>query len=219
MGKQSGEGTDESSERTQPDEFARREALKKAAAAGAVGGAIWAGPRIAGLSITPDYASAGTGVVSSLCFVLNGNGDYLLGGNNWMNVAANPQYTISTNGPSDDQAIKIIAPLPSPNPASPIGTATFNMAKGVDTDGPAVSGTVVFEVDPPFNKCQITSVSSDWTGSTNGDVGGSGSFGPNVVPNNVSSITVPWTVSNPGGPYFNPTTRLDTITVCIECKS
>ena len=136
-----------------------------------------------------------------------------------MNVAANPQYTISTNGPSDDQAIKIIAPLPSPNPASPIGTATFNMAKGVDTDGPAVSGTVVFEVDPPFNKCQITSVSSDWTGSTNGDVGGSGSFGPNVVPNNVSSITVPWTVSNPGGPYFNPTTRLDTITVCIECKS
>lgn len=50
----------------------RRDALLKAAAASSVAAAVWAAPRVDGLSLRPDYASAGT-VRGTFSFSRNAN--------------------------------------------------------------------------------------------------------------------------------------------------
>src|SRR5690349_20345189 len=89
----------------------RRDAIKKDAIGAAVAGTVWAAPKIEGLSVVPNYASAGTNTTGVITFRLNGNYPGILGGNNWMNAAPSPAYTVNQDGPSDNQAIILTAPL------------------------------------------------------------------------------------------------------------
>lgn len=49
----------------QPAIISRRDAIKKAAVAGGVVGAVWTAPKVQGLSLRPNYASASSTVVSA----------------------------------------------------------------------------------------------------------------------------------------------------------
>jgi len=48
---------------TADGDTSRRDAIKKAAAAAATAGLVWSAPRIEGLSLRPNYASAGSAVI------------------------------------------------------------------------------------------------------------------------------------------------------------
>lgn len=195
----------------------RRDLLKKGVAAAGVGAVVWAAPTIKGLSIVPDYASAGTATTGVITFRLNGNGPSLLGGNNWMNAAPSPSYTVTQDGPSDNQAIILTAPLGA------AGNAVFTFPGGQDTDGPGVSGTVTFNVDPPFNKCVVLGGTCDWWGSTS-DRGQTtfGAPGSNQSPNTTSPRAVPFSTPDGapsgGNNFFNPVTQLNFLEVQIQCQ-
>ncbi|UDY33964.1 twin-arginine translocation signal domain-containing protein [Dermatobacter hominis] len=197
----------------------RRSALKKAAAAGAVGAAAWAAPKVEGFSIAPDYASAGTSTSIDVTLRLNGNGPGLAGANNFMNAAPSPAYTITQNGPSDSQAVIITAPLPGPTPATPVGNAVWTFPSGQDTDGPAISGgTVAFNVDGPHNRCRVTSSNTGWQGTTGGRPTLGNPVTPAPVPNNPGTFSQ--TISIPAGgesPYYNPASAINFIEVRIQC--
>lgn len=205
-----------------PPASSRRNLLKKAAAGAAAGGAAWVAPRVEGLSLVPDYAAAGTATTGVITFTLVGNGPGVLGGDNWMNAQPSPQYTVTQNGPSDNQAIILTAPL------GPAGNAVWTFPAGLDTDGPAIpGGAVVFNIDPPFNRCRVIGGETDWEGSTGtgrgfraNNVGPGNPAGP-TSPNPASPFTVPIGIqAGPGAPgnnFFNPATKIQSITVQIQC--
>lgn len=194
----------------------RRDALKKAALGGAAAAAVWSAPKIEGLSVVPDYASAGTNTTPVITIRLNGNGPGLLGGNNFMNVAPSPAYTVVQNGPSDNQTIQVQVPL------GPAGNATYTLPPGQDTDGSdAISQTVTFDVDPPFNKCQVLGGTADWDGSTSDRGQTTYPGGNNQVPNTTSPRTVNVPIG-PGAPSagnntYNPVTKLNWTEIRIQC--
>ncbi len=191
----------------------RRSALKKAAAAGVAGAAVWAGPRIEGMSIAPNYAAAGTGTTDLITFRLNGNGPGLGGANNYMNAAPSPTYTITANGPSDNQAIILTAPLGA------AGDAVWTFPSGLDTDGPAIpGGSVAFNVDPPFNNCRIISGNTGWQGTTDGRPTLANDAGPAPSPNTIAPFSQ--NISIPAGgesPYYNPSSAINFIEIRIQC--
>jgi hypothetical protein len=210
------QASQESIEESVPEQAgtdSRRSALKKAAAAGVVGAAVFAAPKVEGMSIAPNYAAAGTGTTGLITLRLNGNGPGLLGANNFMNAAPSPQYTITQNGPSDNQAIILTAPLGA------AGNAVWTFPGGLDTDGPAIpGGSVAFNVDPPYNNCRIISGNTGWQGSTGGRPTLSNTAGPAPVPNNVAPFTQ--TIGIPAGgesPYYNPSTAINFIEIRIQC--
>jgi hypothetical protein len=199
----------------------RRSALKKAAAAGAVGAAAWAAPKVEGFSIAPDYASAGTSTAVDITLRLNGNGPGLAGANNYMNAAPSPSYTITQNGPSDSNQIIITAPLPGPGPSGPVGNAVWTFPSGLDTDGPAIpGGTVAFNVDGPHNRCRVTGGTTGWQGTTGGRPNTSNSQSAVTLPNNPGTFSQ--TISIPAGgedPYYNPSSAINFIEIRIQCTS
>jgi hypothetical protein len=192
----------------------RRDALKKAAAAGAVSAAVWAAPRVDGLSIAPDYASAGTNTTGVITFRLDGNGPGLLGANNWMNAGGSTAgVVVVQNGPSDNQAIILSTPL------GPAGNAVYTFPSGLDTDGPAVTGgTVVFNIDPPYNKCQIVGSNTGWDGSTGGLPTLGNNWSGTPIPNGSSPFSQTVSMPGGGGPYYNPATKINFIEVRIQCS-
>ena len=120
------------------ERIARRDALKKAATGAAVAGAVWAGPRVEGLSLAPDYAAAGTASGISKTFVIdtggsdgpgsvnsdNGGagtgcfGGGLIYGNDWAAVspATNPGITVTSPQPNArNAAINMDYVVPSPD--------------------------------------------------------------------------------------------------------
>ena len=202
--------------RTDAPELSRRRALAQGATAAAAGALAWSAPRIEGLSVVPDYASAGTNTTGIITFHLNGNGPGVLGANNWMNAAPSPAYTVTQDGPSDNQAIYLTAPL------GPAGNAIFSFPGGQDTDGPAFVAGVEFQIDPPFNKCVVISAIADWDGSTSDR--GTTSAGPisNQSPNTTSPRFVPLSFppgeSSAGNSFFNPATKLNFVEVKIQCQ-
>jgi len=191
-----------------------RRALIKGAVGPVPAAAVCSAPRVEGLTVVPDYASAGTATTGIITFRINGNGPSLLGANNWMNAAPSPTYTVNSDGPSDNNTIIMTAPLGA------AGNAVFTFPTNQDTDGPAVSANVTFNVDPPFNRCQILNATADWEGSTS-DRGQSTAPFSNQVPNTTSPRSIP--MSFPGGPgtagnnFFNPATKLNFIEVRIQC--
>jgi hypothetical protein len=201
------------------DLLGRRAALKKAAAAGAVGAAVWAAPKVEGLSVVPNYASAGTGVIANKCFTLTGNGPGILGADNSVSANPSPSQTVVSAGPSDASPVVVSMTLPSANqPTDPIGNVVWTFPGFVDTDGPAIpGGTVVFNIDPPFNKCQIASANVGWTGSTGGLPTLAAPFTPAPIPNTTSPFSQTISIPAGGGPYYNPATAITGITVCIKC--
>jgi hypothetical protein len=193
----------------------RRDALKKGAAAAAVGAVAWSAPRIEGLSVVPDYASAGTNTTPVITFHLDGNGPGLAGYVNYMNAGASPAYTINQNGPSANATITMVAPL------GPAGNATFTFPSGQDTDGPAVSAGVNFNIDPPFNKCVIISAVADWDGSTSDRGTTTAPFtnqSPNITSPRFIPLTFPPGESSAGNSFFNPAVKLNFIDVSIQCQ-
>lgn len=138
----------------------RRDAITKAAGAAAVAGAVWMAPRVEGLSVVPDYASAAT---------LTGN----------VNVPANfnwagPGPSLPLNqtdywalvpqdsdnpGTTRTQVVSRVVPLPLhlPAPQGPLFTGasvSVSIAQNTQADqGASVPITVDFPgFDPPFNK-------------------------------------------------------------------
>lgn len=208
--------------RSTSDTTSRRAALKKAAAGSAAAATVWVAPKVEGLSLVPDYAAAGTATTGTITFQLDGNNPAILGGNNWMNAAPSPQYTVNQDGPSDSQDIILTAPL------GPAGNAVWTFPKGQDTDGPAIpGGDVVFNIDPPFNRCRVIGGETDWAGSTSPNRGSRANVaGPTnpaspLATNPTSPFTVPISILNgpgaPGNNSFNPATMIQSITVEIQC--
>jgi hypothetical protein len=188
----------------------RRDALKKAGAASLVAGAVWAAPRIDGLSIVPDYASAGTATTNAIAFKWNSDGPGLAGGANSFHPEAGTGYNITQGGSTPGNPIQYVAPL------GPAGNATMNLPSGTKADGVSFTGTVVFTVDPPFNKCVVTGGTfAPVTPAFFGDLpGGSLTIGTSPSPNTTSPITVPFTMpARPGNAV-----RVNGVTVTIKCN-
>jgi hypothetical protein len=135
-----------------------------------------------------------------------------------MNAALSPSYVVTQGGPSDNQAIILTAPLGA------AGNAIFTFPAGQDTDGPGVSATVQFNIDPPFNKCVVLGGATDWEGSTSdrGTVNFTTPPASNQVPNSTNPRTV--TISTPDGSpsggnnFFDPVTKLNFLQVNIQCQ-
>ena len=195
----------------------RRDALRKAAGAAALGGAVWTAPKLKGMSVVPDYASAGTTTTSVITFRLNGEGPSLAGGNNWMQIAPSPAYTqTSANNVTTGGPVSMTAPL------GVAGNAVFVFPNQTPTDGGAFDQTVTFHIDPPYNKCVVLGGTADWWGSTSDRGQTSIGGGANVSPNTSSPIVVP--VPAPGGSpsagnnFWNPVTKLNWVEVNIQCQ-
>lgn len=161
------------------ERIARREALKKAATGAAVAGAVWAGPRVEGLSLAPDYAAAGTASGISKTFVIdtggsdgpgsvdsdNGGagtgcfGGGLIYGNDWAAVspATNPGITVTSPQPNARNAA-INMDYVVPSPPSSVNVDALIPA-GWDADLNATQNvTMSFTVDPPWNRCRVNAV-------------------------------------------------------------
>lgn len=163
------------------DRTARREALKKAAAGAVVAGAVWAGPRVEGLSMLPDYASAGTASGITKDFVIEaGNSDGpgsvdtdnggvgtgcdeptgLIYGQDWAAVApaSNPGITVTSPNPNArNSAINMDYVVPAPGSPAANVDALIPSAWDADLNNNEVV-TMTFTVDPPWNKCRINAV-------------------------------------------------------------
>lgn len=167
---------DESPEADDP-RIARRDALKKAAVGTAVAGAVWVAPRVDGLSLVPDYASAGTASTGNIKFVIEAtdsydNNNYYSNNdrNNWGGLNGcglgpndylvavqpkNPGISISPlPNTTQRSAITMTAPLGA------AGNAVTTVPNGADGDlENTIDINVAFNIDPPWNKCRINAVS------------------------------------------------------------
>lgn len=172
------------------ERMARRDALKKAATGAAVAGAVWAGPRVEGLSLAPDYAAAGTASGISKTFIIDtGNSDGPLSvnsdnggagtgcdggtppvyGNDWAAVspASNPGITVTSPQPNArNTAINMDYVVPSP-PSSVNVDALIPAGWDADLNN-AQNVTMTFTVDPPWNRCRVNAVSMN---KCNGNAG------------------------------------------------
>ena len=193
----------------------RRDALKKAAGAAAIGAAVWSAPKLDGFSIVPDYAAAGTGTTGVITFRMNGVGPSLLGGDNSMTAAPSPAYNILSNNTTTGGPVTLVAPL------GPIGNAVYNFPSAVSTDGAAFDQNVVFNVDPPFNMCVVIGGTADWEGSTSDRGQTNFGGGANQSPNTTSprTVNVPAGGGGPsaGNNFWNPVTKLNWVEVRIQC--
>lgn len=164
------DATDEPREQALID---RRAAMKKAAAAAAVAGAVWSAPRIEGLSLVPDYAAAGTfaGAVES-------NWD-------WFPGPGTTDWWVSPGGPAVTRNYN--------TPGGPF-SVTLNTPNRADS-GAAVPFTIDFAMDPPFNRFAGGSFNfrgRNSTGGTNGPHSG-GPLAPYIP-------ALPRVTNNPAGP-------------------
>ncbi len=196
--------------------IARREALKKAAAGGVVAGAMWMAPRVEGLSLVPDYASAGTATGLTKVFTIDtggsdgpasinsDNGGALTGcdnglppiyGNDWAAVspASNPGITVVSPQPNArNAAINMSYALPSA-----AGTVNALIPSGWDADL-NVNRTVTmgFTIDPPWNKCRVQSAAMNRCDGSTGTVNVAGT-NPAPGATNPAPFTVDVVVPGP----------------------
>ena len=170
------------------ERVSRRSALKKAAAGAATMGAVWAGPRVEGLSLVPDYASAGTvhGLTKSFTIdsgqsdgpfsVNSDNGGAGTGcdggvppiyGNDWAAVspASNPGITVTSPQPNArNNTINMTYPLPANNTLhpGPAGTVNALIPAGWDADlNVNRTVTMSFALNEFNNKCRIQSATGN----------------------------------------------------------
>jgi hypothetical protein len=129
---EAGTNSDEGSVSDEPNQLAdttsRREAIRKAATGAALTGAIWAAPRVEGLSLVPDYAAAAT----------------FVGSVTMPRFAANiPFFSSNDFVPSEQNA--------SVPGASGNVRVVINGPRRFDS-GANIPVTVTFSSDPPFNQ-------------------------------------------------------------------
>lgn len=192
-----------------PQRVNRRSALKKAAAASAAAGAVWAAPRIEGMAVVPDYASAGTTTFGPLNFIWDSDGPGLAAGSNDFVAQGRPGYNVVTDGRPPGGVMVYSAPM------GVAGNATLTLPAAVTADGNAFTGTVAFAIDPPFNKCAVTGGNfGPVTPAFFGNLpGGSFTIGANTVPNTSANFSVPFTM--PGRP--GNAVRVNDCTITIQC--
>ncbi|MCO5311826.1 MAG: hypothetical protein M9952_02690 [Microthrixaceae bacterium] len=211
---------------------ARRDALKKAAAGAAVGGVVWAAPRVEGLSLVPNYASAGTATAGPITFVIestsrsDGGGYYADSDvSNWgtLNGCDNgdADYHTAINGRSNPSVS--ISPLPASTQFSAItmsaplgaaGNAVVTVPNGIDADLNAnYTINVAFNIDPPWNKCRINAVTFNKCIPGPGPT--SGTFTINNNPEPGATNPAPFTAGVTIGPQPQNFARMD---ITVQCS-
>lgn len=216
---------------------ARREALKKAAVGAATVGAVWAGPRIEGLSLVPDYAAAGTAHGITKVFTIsnassdgpasvdNDNGGAgtgcdpyggLIYGNDWAAVApsSNPGITVVSPQPNARNGnINMTYAVPSTNNLTPGPAGNINalIPSGWDADlNNAEVVTMSFAMNETNNKCRVQSAVMNKCGGGTGTVNLVNNPAPGAL-NNPTSFAV--SVNVPAGQPGN----MQTLTITVEC--
>lgn len=187
----------------------RREAMKKAAAGATVAGAVWMAPRVEGLSVVPDYASAAT---------LTGNVD-VPANFNWAGPGNTlPDYwalvpqDADSPGTTRTQVVTRVVPMAAHVPAPQVpqwNTASVSVSIAQDTQadqGANVPITVDFPgFDPPFNKLNAANLTFTGRNGSNAENGPhSGSIMPLISPSlprptaSPISFTLPHTMNDVG---------------------
>lgn len=160
----------------------RREAIKKAAAAAAVSGVVWTAPRVEGLSIAPDYASAMTGGAPPVYLTIDSaddGSDFGTGctsGTDYYYFAHtpspadhnsptpipapyNPGWTLSnSNVRAENAPVVLTANLPSPVGVIAAVTVTIPNTNDADREGGGnepIMDVAFSGIDPPFNNCRV----------------------------------------------------------------
>jgi hypothetical protein len=138
------ENGDRAAPAVDPRALSRRAALRKAAVGLGVAGAVWQAPRIEGLSLVPDYASAGTVTGTFMVTVMQIDcGNNIFGDSNCWGACMGTMacQTAVRNFDIGGEPIRI--------------TGTGSADRGGD-------GTLTVDfstMDPPFNMCMVTAVS------------------------------------------------------------
>lgn len=180
----------------------RRDSLKKGLVVGGVAAAVWVAPTIKGLSVVPDYASAGTNTTGLITFRLNGFDEP--GSTDGVKAAPNPAVYSSPTNPSKNATNTMVAPL------GPAGNATLTFPQGSNVDDGPFTTTVRFDVDPPFNKCRVVSGLVEWDPGTQANL-----TVTNVpIPNTTASTTA--SLASSDAPL--PTTGTNFIQVVVQCQ-
>lgn len=180
----------------------RRDSMKKGLVVGGVAAAVWAAPTIKGLSVVPDYASAGTSAVAQIKFRLDGYNEPF-STTDGVKALPSPLYTAPTS-PSKNATITMVAPL------GPAGNATLTFPQGSNVDDGPFTTSVKFDVDPPHNKCRVVSGTVQWDPGANANL--------TVVNVPTPNATSPATATLTAGPAPGPTTGTNFIEVFIECQ-
>lgn len=202
--------------------ISRRSALRKAAAGAAVAGAVWAAPRVEGLSIVPDYAAAASGSVGALTLNLDARDGCDANAYNsfadQIGVSPSPGWTINTANSTTKNG-NVVASATLPGVGNPNGTVTATLP-GPNNSSGDVNATyniaVVFSgIDPPFNNCRVSAASAN--ACIAGTVGMS--IGPQPYNNSPATernplSTFPVTVSIPGP---QPVVNFGEGTIVVRC--
>lgn len=141
-----GDGEDEAAPGSGDDaRVNRRDALRKAAIALGTAGVVWTAPRIEGLSMVPDYASAGTLMATFMVTVnqIDCSNNVTRNANCW--GACQPDGNNCTTGVR----------------AFDIGGERINITGtgSADTNGDGTLTVSFASMDPPFNMCQVNALS------------------------------------------------------------
>lgn len=112
-----------------------------------------------------------------------GDGCNPIGDDNFATAAVIPNYpsypgpanaadiTITNTGPTQNAAIEMNTAMANAGPSpTPVGTVKVTMAQGADADidvNDNNSLKVEFTVDPPFNKCRVSSATMEKCGQNN----------------------------------------------------
>lgn len=194
----------------------RREAIKKAAVGATVAGAVWMAPRVEGLSVVPDYASAATltGNVNVPANFIWAGTTNAIPSNSYTDYWALIPQDADNPGTTKSETISRVVPMAAHVPAPQVpqwNTASVSVSIAQDTQadqGANVPITVDFPgFDPPFNKLNAANLIFKGRNGTNFENGPhSGSIMPLISPSlprptaSPISFTLPHTM-NDVGPY------------------
>lgn len=203
--------------------IARREAMRKAAIGAAVTGAVWASPKVEGLSVLPDYAAAATGTGSFTFRTRTADaaptyydsvGDEIpacpgSGGSHWnVRTPDNPGNTSINSGNTNGTARSVTGPI------GPAGSATMSVASGPNNQGELNETrndiSVAINIDPPFNKCRVSSAVARKCDGNNATININNNPSPGAT--NPAPFTVGFTIPGPQ-PNF-----LDNVTITVTCS-
>ncbi len=209
-----GESETDANEDVDEARSSRRDAMRKAAMGAAVTGAVWASPKIDGLSIVPDYAGAGTGTGSFTFTTRTADaaptyyddvGDEVpacpgSGGSHW-NVRSpdNPGNTGISAGNTNGSPRSVTGPL------GVAGNATMTVSSGPSNQGELNETrndiSVTINIDPPWNKCRVSSVLARKCNGTNATININNN--PAAGATNPAPFTVGTTIPGPQSNYLS----------------
>lgn len=199
--------------------ISRREALRRVAVAGAAAGAVWAAPRIEGMSIAPDYAAAASGnnankttpaLASSAsrgynCFCFGfGNACCVVcwSGTNGSNCSGAVCGNCTNNCTGTQNTQLIVPTFNNPNAITMNGALSGNVR-----DANAALNLVLNGIDPPFQQCTVAvngvcnsgsftlNPPSGYAGPYNTSPGTIGPFSPQCSGSDCSNLNASLTIN------------------------